>query len=239
MHYYKFDVSAWWLHTAHLTLEEEAVYLRLVNLYYDTEQPIPVETQTVSRRLRLGNDDIVKSVLAEFFTLTDEGWRNKRCDEELAAFHAKAERNRVVGRLGGRPRKETQMVSKENPQETQTINYKLETNKKKNRASAVAECPADVGQQVWNDFVQVRKAKRAPLTETALASIRKEADRAGWSLEQALRECSARGWQGFKADWVASAPKTPPSGNVAAARAIFGDERKLSDARTIDTKTLT
>ena len=48
----------------------------------------------------------------------------------------------------------------------------------------------------------MRKAKRAPLTESALKLIKKEADKAGWPLEQALQECCARGWQSFKADWV-------------------------------------
>jgi hypothetical protein len=37
---------------------------------------------------------------------------------------------------------------------------------------------------------------------TDIKSIQKEADKAGWSLEQALAECAARGWRGFKASWV-------------------------------------
>lgn len=69
----------------------------------------------------------------------------------------------------------------------------------KGRASA---CPDDVSGDVWSDFLALRRAKKAPLTETALAGIRREADKAGWSLEAALSECVVRGWQGFKADWV-------------------------------------
>jgi hypothetical protein len=55
---------------------------------------------------------------------------------------------------------------------------------------------------VWRDFLAHRKAKRAPVTQTALARIRSEADKAGWPLADALAECTARGWQGFKAEWV-------------------------------------
>lgn len=40
------------------------------------------------------------------------------------------------------------------------------------------------------------------LTETALEAIRREAQKAGWTLEDALRESCARGWMGFKASWV-------------------------------------
>ena len=62
--------------------------------------------------------------------------------------------------------------------------------------------PDDVSEQVWNDFLKQRKQVKAPVTETALAGIQREAAKAGWSLEQALTECTVRGWRGFKADWV-------------------------------------
>ena len=62
--------------------------------------------------------------------------------------------------------------------------------------------PFTVDDQVWNDFIALRKAKRAPLTETALAMIEKESELAGLTLQDALTECVTRGWQSFKADWV-------------------------------------
>ena len=62
--------------------------------------------------------------------------------------------------------------------------------------------PDGVEQDIWNDFLQLRKAKRAPLSNTALAAIEREAALAGWSLNDAIAECVARGWQAFKANWV-------------------------------------
>lgn len=56
-----------------------------------------------------------------------------------------------------------------------------------------------VTDQVASDFVSMRKAN---LTETAISVIKREADKAGFTLEDALKECVSRGWQGFKADWV-------------------------------------
>jgi hypothetical protein len=41
------------------------------------------------------------------------------------------------------------------------------------------------------------------MTTAALSGIMGEAEKAGWSLERALSECCLRGWQGFKAEWVA------------------------------------
>lgn len=78
-------------------------------------------------------------------------------------------------------------------------------NEQKKRATSVKK-PDDVNEQVWNDFLQIRKAKHAPLTETALAGIRREAEKAGISLEAALETCCERGWQGFKADWYRKEP---------------------------------
>jgi len=64
--------------------------------------------------------------------------------------------------------------------------------------------PPGVSEDVWTDFVKLRRAKRSPLTKTALAAIARETEKAGWALEKGLRECCARGWIGFKADWVAN-----------------------------------
>lgn len=76
-----------------------------------------------------------------------------------------------------------------------------ETEKPRKTRNAPLKKPDDVSDQVWEDFLQIRKAKHAPLTETALNGIRREAEKAGISLEAALQTCCERGWQGFKADW--------------------------------------
>ena len=63
--------------------------------------------------------------------------------------------------------------------------------------------PANVDEQVWTDFIRQRKTA---LTPTALNRIKKEAEKAGWALTDALEESVARGWQSFKADWVSKQP---------------------------------
>jgi len=64
------------------------------------------------------------------------------------------------------------------------------------------KAPEGVSPEVWDSFVKQRKASRAVITQSVIRSIQKEADKAGWTLEQALAECAARGWRGFKASWV-------------------------------------
>ena len=61
------------------------------------------------------------------------------------------------------------------------------------------ECPDDVDAAVWSAFAKIRKT---PFTDIALQGFRREADKAGWTLQAAITEAAERGWQGFKAEWV-------------------------------------
>jgi hypothetical protein len=70
--------------------------------------------------------------------------------------------------------------------------------------------PNGVSEQVWNDFIALRKAKRAPLSATALSVIVKEAEKAAMHIEEALTECVTRGWQSFKAEWIKPKTTTKP-----------------------------
>ena len=81
--------------------------------------------------------------------------------------------------------------------ETET---EIETKKEKN-ATAVA-CPPDVDQQIWDDWKQLRKAKKAPVTETVVNSARKEAAKANMAFSDFLSVWCARGSQGLQADWL-------------------------------------
>ena len=72
----------------------------------------------------------------------------------------------------------------------------------KNPRATQIEKPSGVSEQVWNDFMTLRKAKRAPLSATALSVIAKEAEKAAITIEEALTECVTRGWQSFKAEWT-------------------------------------
>jgi uncharacterized protein YdaU (DUF1376 family) len=193
MHYYKFNIADWHLATSHLSLEEEAVYFKLINYYYDSEQCIPKETDSVIRRLRLGSvRDIVGIVLKEFFVLQDDGWHHLRCDDEILKYHHKAEVNQRIGKLGGRPKK-TQTVSVGIPEITLTTNHKPITN---------INTPDGVSESIFKDYLEVRKTKKAKWTDTALKGLQREASKANISLEKAMQICCERNWVGIKAEWV-------------------------------------
>jgi hypothetical protein len=72
------------------------------------------------------------------------------------------------------------------------------------KAQRRADIPEGVKEATWADFLLVRKAKKAPVTATAIVRLKHEADQAGWTLEAAIQECVARGWVGFNHAWVAA-----------------------------------
>ena len=228
MHYYKLNISDWNLATAHLSLEEEAVYFRLINFYYDKEQPIPVETQSVIRRLRLGcHSDTVGLILNEFFELREDGWHKDRCDLEIDLYHNKSDKNKENGKKGGRPKKNneldnnpeiTQMVSKNNPNITLTNNHKpITTNQEpltnKLTASALL-AQFGIEGQLADDFIKHRKTKKAQITETAMQGFQREADKAGISIIDAVRISIERNWQGFNSDWYSEKSTQPTKQNA-------------------------
>jgi len=196
MHYYQFNIGDYRAATAHLSNDEDLAYRRLLDMYYDTEKQIPLDTQWVARRLRLDHE-VVKTVLQDMFNLTETGWYHGRCELVIEQYHAMAEKNRANGRLGGR--KKNPVASDSQPIAKATINDKPITN---NDKPIRIQAPDGVSPGVWESFVAQRKASRAVITETVIKSIQREANKAGWTLEQALAECAARGWRGFKAEWV-------------------------------------
>jgi hypothetical protein len=98
-------------------------------------------------------------------------------------------------------RKQSAIGETETETETET-----DSNASRKKRAVVMQKPDDVDDQVWSDFLSLRKSKKAPVTKTALSGIRNQAAIAGYTMNQALAECSSRGWTGFKAEWVASKP---------------------------------
>lgn len=231
MFHYPFHVGDYLLATVHLSETEDLAYRRLLDLYYQTEGLIPLETQWVSRRIRMGCE-VVSKVLEEFFDRTENGWKNERCELELAKYRAHCERNRVNGKLGGRPKK-TQSVPSGNPVVTQikptrkpTVNQEplVSSSLRSEETTApridIAKRLVDRGvpESVARDWIAMRTGMKARPTETSIAGIEREATKAGLTLAEALAVCCAQGWRGFKAHWERGETRgaTPMTGRQAA-----------------------
>lgn len=89
--------------------------------------------------------------------------------------------------------------------------------------------PDGVSDQTWADWLQLRRAKKAPVTATVIAGAQDEARKAGLSLEAFLKVWCRRGSQGLEADWLKPQERgSPGSGPV-----TFADKaRERMDALT-------
>lgn len=56
--------------------------------------------------------------------------------------------------------------------------------------------------QEAEDFLQIRKAKRQPLTETAMRLIAAEAEKCGMTARDAVLYAIGNGWGSFRAEWL-------------------------------------
>ena len=113
MIWYKFFLGDYIRDTHHLADAEDLAYRRLIDMYYMTESPIPLDTKLVSRKVRL-DLDIVETVLNEFFDKCEDGYHNSRCDKEIAKYQHQVSMNRRSAAKGGRPKK-TELETESKP----------------------------------------------------------------------------------------------------------------------------
>jgi uncharacterized protein YdaU (DUF1376 family) len=89
VNFYQLHIGDYVAATAHLSWDEDLAYRRLMDAYYAREQPIPAELAQACRIIRAekpAHRAAVKAVLEEFFDLTDRGWVQKRCEQELERY---------------------------------------------------------------------------------------------------------------------------------------------------------
>ncbi len=243
MNYYEHHIGDYAQATAHLTFVEDAAYSRLIRKYYAEEKPLPADLSAVQRLIGARTKEeksAVDSVLKEFFFLEDDGWHNKRADLEILRYREKRSKAAASARVRW---DKTQCESDANAMRTHTERNAHQTPDtihhtpiKKDKA---IEMPVGVLESTWMDFLKHRKAKKAPITATAIKGIQREADKAGMSLDAALQIMCARGWTGFNAEWVKPdhEKKLTPAeqSRRAAGIAIFGNlEAQRNELRTIN-----
>lgn len=106
MNFYQHHIGDWLSHTAHLSEREDLAYRRMIEVYYQTESPLPDDVATIAKRIRMpGAEAEIQSVLNEFFTQKPSGWNQQRCNDELTAYKRKAKTAKENGKRGGRPKK--------------------------------------------------------------------------------------------------------------------------------------
>jgi uncharacterized protein YdaU (DUF1376 family) len=203
MHYYQFNIGDYNSHTMHLSEIEDLTYRRLLDWYYLHESSIPLDLNEVSRQIRMrSHSDCIATVLQEFFERTADGWIHHRANKEIEKVGDKSQKASASAKARwSKPKDANALQTQSEGNATQDTVHKTQDTEHKKRATVVA-CPPDVSQQIWNDWVALRKSKKAPITQTVLNGAIAEAKILGWPLEKFLAEWCSRGSQGLKAEWI-------------------------------------
>jgi uncharacterized protein YdaU (DUF1376 family) len=215
MHYYQHHIGDFIKATARLSDTQAMGYLRLLWMYYDSEKPLNKDVEVLAFQIGATIED-TELLLRSFFVLRETGWHQTRCDNEIQDYREFLNKKSNAGKASAERRKNKslshveQVLNSSATDEQLTTNHKPLTNKPKRDSATSVACPDSVSQQVWNDWMTVRKEKKAKtLTETGWNGFVKQVEKAGWSLEQAISHCCLKQWVGFEAAWVA--PKQNPA----------------------------
>jgi uncharacterized protein YdaU (DUF1376 family) len=203
MHYYRHHIGDFLKDTGHLSNDQMGIYLRMLWKYYLDEKPLIDDCESIAFAMR-SDEKTVHLILRHFFVLQNDGWRHNRCDKEIADYHEK--KGKAVNSANARWSNAASVrTHTERNADAPVIdaNQEPRTNNHKPIKNTVAP-PIGVTDSVWQDWIKLRKEKRAAVTQTAINGIEREAKKAGVSLQTALETCCERGWTGFKADWLAS-----------------------------------
>lgn len=198
--------------TMHLSTTQHGAYLLMLLACWKAGGDLPDDDTQLASITRLTAGEWKKSapVLRRFFDAADGLLSHGRVKKELEKAKELSEKRASIGKLGGRPPKEKltetnrfpDAEAKANQTETPSpspIHPSLRSGRKS--ASELA-CPSDVDAQTWSDWLALRKAKKAPVTETVLNGARAESVAAGMTLDAFLQVWCTRGSQGLQADWL-------------------------------------
>lgn len=191
---------------------EDAAYRRMLDLYYASERPLPLNREGLCRLVRAHSEEekiAVSVVLGEFFTETKKGWIQKRVEIEIVKAKTRTQAAQENGKKGGRPL--TQPVSQHEPSnnptglrpETQVKapnNQKplTKTNNQNNKDEEVAVLPPWLPKDEWKALLEVRKVKKAANTPRALKLLLTELERLkslGFEPGKVLDQSTLKGWK--------------------------------------------
>jgi uncharacterized protein YdaU (DUF1376 family) len=107
MNYYPHHIGDFNSATRHLNRLERSIYRDLIELYYDTEQMLSLDSLTVCRKILANTQEeatVVEQTLNEFFKKTENGWFHDRCDQEIFKYKSNTTQKALAGKASAAKR---------------------------------------------------------------------------------------------------------------------------------------
>lgn len=95
VNYYEHHLGDYARDTRHLTILEHGAYRLLLDIYYASEEPLPLDMTAIERLAGArthSEKKAIRTVIEEFFISASDGWRHERCDKVISAYRQKREK---------------------------------------------------------------------------------------------------------------------------------------------------
>lgn len=204
-----FYVSDYLRDTRHLSTKEHGAYLLLIMHAWVNDGALPSDPVRIARIAGLDAKEWRESgaVLMAFFIETPEGYRSDRVDRELARANALVEQRREAGKASAAQRalqrdgngRSTDVLAEgqRNRRPSPSPSPSKGSNEPSDKARAfAAPCPEGVEVETWDGFLEVRKRKRAPITEKAYRLIVKALEQSAGTPDETIAQSVMNGWTG-------------------------------------------
>jgi uncharacterized protein YdaU (DUF1376 family) len=188
--------------TARLTTEQHGAYLLLIMDYWRSGK-LPDNDQVLAQICKLSPDawSNAKAMLKQYFDIDEGFWIHKRIESEIAEAKENKDKRHERALKGAKARWNNASSNATSTPQAMLIDCPLPSPSPSSIKRIKRVTPEGVLQNIWDDFLQLRKSKRSAVTDTVLRGIEKEAQKAGLSLNDALEHCCIAGWQSFNAEW--------------------------------------
>jgi uncharacterized protein YdaU (DUF1376 family) len=221
MHYYQFNIGDYHSHASHLDELEDLAYRRMLDYCYLNEIGLPESIEEVGRLIRMRtHSECIANVLREFFTLHSDTYYHKRVERELEVFRSKSKKAsdsanarwaKTKGSVDANALR-TECEGNAN-QEPLTNNHKPITNTHVNpfpRLKSLdgidfSQWPNLPDDKTMASWLKCRAKKKLVNNQEAMDLTLREvikASEVGASAHDCIWMAAARGWGGFKADWI-------------------------------------
>jgi len=106
MHYYQFNIGDYTAHTARLSIIEDLIYRRLLDLYYLNERPFNECSKSVAREIGVVEHiEELEFILNKYFYLEGGFWKQDRAQREIESYQSKQKSASKAGKASAKARK--------------------------------------------------------------------------------------------------------------------------------------
>ena len=199
MNYYRFNIGDFAVMAEGMDEESVGILVRLMNRFAFTEKPI--KTQWVTLGFREEIREKAMQILSALWEETENGWIYPPLLSQIYDYKQNADKNRLNGRKGGRPRKsetvqnETQSLSNET--QAEPSGFLDETQTKAKKSLTINHKPLTNNQEINKEDRAFQLESQEGDSQEKMP--KRETSKSLLSKLEKPEDCSDKDWE----DWVA------------------------------------